>query len=313
MPRPTRNTVFADKFLRALIAPALFAEIALRARGCWSPDDLERTAEASSALGSKNGEMRFDPAGLFRDLMGSRVPTDDVLSLLCDAFRGARLKTIKHHPFWNLLMVGEAGRAAAATTMNALPAAHRRCFHAAIKEEPGRRNDFQSPHNGLRSLSHADALVSVTAALRCAQENDFRNVEKIAKALRNVFPRVVSRIPQLFIRWRHLAKRYQEIGKVTPFMCDEFEDWGSLEEDVATAAAQARAAGFKLPPDSVVAIPEPWKAIIFSPADAAWQWARAAGLLEPDGSMFAPIDDSPPIDPRVGTRVYVRNVPAPEA
>jgi hypothetical protein len=288
MPRPKRESPFANEYLRELIAPALFAEVALHADGCWCANQLELKVSDSGVPAHRRRQSKrstlaceqFEATSLLKQMLGSRVPTDDVLDELEQVFHGARLTDLKDHVLWKMMIEGEPGQAAAAKVMKGLSRPNRESLHLVINDRsPMQYFDRHCDRYGrLLSLGYVEALVMLTAALRHAQEYDLCNVDKVANALREVFPRIVSRAPQLFIRWRHLAMRYESIGKGMPLLSDECSDWTSLEEDVEAAARQARADGVGLPPDSMVKTPDKWRTFIID-KKAVWRFALAAGLL----------------------------------
>src|SRR5690242_2210225 len=102
MPRPRRESPFADKDLRELVAAALFAEAAVHADGTWCANQLELKVFASNALAERKRKPRprkpelaseqFEPTGLFKQMLGARVPTDDILDQLTPVFPGAQFK-----------------------------------------------------------------------------------------------------------------------------------------------------------------------------------------------------------------------------
>lgn len=300
MPRPTRDSVFSDKSLRELIAPALFGEIAVHGNE-WDIDRLEAMIVESDAVcrvkrnrHSTLASEQFELKGLLRQMLDCRISTDGVLDELSQVFPGARLVEIKHHRLWKMLMIGDPGRKAATEVMRGLPCECGERVCQAISQQ--RCGAFSGERYTLRDciagLGHVNVLVMLTAAFRDAQEHNISDVEPAGQFLRRIFPEVVSRVPQLFVRWRLLAQRYQEIGKISPFMSGFTSERTDLEEDVNAAARRARADGVPLPPDAMVATPEKWRVIKWSKHDsiAVYRFALGAGLLAPE-TRYEDVED----------------------
>jgi len=270
MPRPRRESPFADKDLRVLIAAALFAEAAVHADGTWCANQLERKVFASNALavrkrkpGPRKPELaseQFEPTGLFKQMLGARVPTDDILDQLTPVFPGAQFKDLKHHLLWKLLVEGEPGNLVAAELMNQLPPAHRDCLHRAICGKSRGAFLDRRRYDRLLALGGVEALVLLIASERCVEEHGIDAM----RALRVVFPRLVSQVPWLFIRWRALALR---LRKVVGFSLYGGK-WDPLDFDVYLNASRSRLERICLPPDSLVKTPANWRAAVANDAAA---------------------------------------------
>lgn len=259
MPRSRSDSPLADKGIRELVAPALFAEAAVHAGDCWSAHQLEERVFDSKVLVDRKqppGELandQFDATGLFQQMLGSRVPTHEVLDLLTSVFPGARFNELKQHSLWKLLMDSKPGEVAAVDVMNKLPASHRNFLRQAINSNSPRALYDMRRYDGLLSLDPIEALAILIGAAR-----DQRGCGAFpARALRVIFPRLVSRAPQLFIRWRHIAMRLRKV--LSGFgLCHG--RWDPIDFDVYLSAGQARRDGTPLPPDTLVKMPANWAA-----------------------------------------------------
>lgn len=154
-------------------------------------------------------------------------------------------------------MEGEYGDAAAADVMKRLPSAHLDSLREAVSI--GFRSEVHdlSRYDRLLSLGAMEALVILVASGRhIARRDQVRSfLSDPTRAARKIFPRLVSRDPRLFIRWRTLARRLRKV-LVGFRLCDGQRD--TIDFEMHVEANQGRFDKIPLPPDSIVNTPAAW-------------------------------------------------------
>jgi hypothetical protein len=266
MARPSKLSVNADPSLRELIGPALFVDLALATGEPWTVYKQEQAVSARlppeplNDASAENGK-RFDPASMLKHMLRCRVPDGPNLEKLSAAFPNSRLTCWRNHRYWQLLRYGAVDGQTIESALKALPAQHQALVFFRGTRIP-LASRFYAAHLNIDrfcELKDFDALVAVTALARDTRAPNEDNAEACwaAHVARKIFPHVVANTPQLFIRWRHLAIRYERLfwtGNETAHL-KRPSGQKDLEDQVLKCAALARSNGVRLPPDSMVKKP----------------------------------------------------------
>lgn len=278
MPRYPAESTLSDPQLRELIGPACYVELALAAGRVWNANSLETLLRRYlDRDGTTSESVRWDGpdelSNLCRQMLTNRVPAE-ATALRMDLALGdgsPRVARWRSHALWEVLRKAPVEQSLLLNALGGVRGKQRDILYGKV----GRRKDLgnlrrpadydffleTARHGGLDGL-----LVLTVHAREARQQGVYLTDWQAGHLALKMFPKVIVAVPNLYIRWKHLALLYAQRVWCSPDPKDSIAwtkiDLQMLTELVMCRSTKARRRGISLPPDDLVSEPAGWNEML---------------------------------------------------
>ena len=204
----------SDREIRLLIGSACYTDIALATGGEWHTNKLEEMVNTED----KDGNTYYSEySGLFRGMRNGRIPGAKTSIRIQNILKTNSFSTWIDLPLWPLLYNYHYEESHILNALNSLPKEMRDIIFVDGHYDPGlqRLARHEVTVDMIKKISKYEnlhALVAVTAFARESRQNNIHRISAFSSfATQELFPKVICKTPQLYIRWPKLAEIYQHI------------------------------------------------------------------------------------------------------